>query len=763
MAVTRRSPTLQIYADPDQPFDYNSDHGNVEQKLLSALQPLSDASINRNIVLEPPSAEPPRPTPMKSSSPPSSSPLRPGAEAYLSNSIGIPPPHGSLFATDSPRKNVTFSTMRPPPVGNPPSALFHTFSSQKAGDKENLLSSMPLSDGIDHGPSSIYGQKLPMKRTLLDAAPLKERSVNVKRQKTEETAESMLLPAPEDMPALEDDGSKPQYSYASLIGMAILRAPNRRLTLAQIYKWISDTFSYYRSSDAGWQNSIRHNLSLNKAFIKQERPKDDPGKGNYWAIEPGMEKQFLKDKNTVRRGMNTEGQSFLQVVPGDISGMVRPSTAPVMGAFPMNPFPVKRPETKQIDSSKFPDDTELSSDATIPASDPALQEDLDDEARMPPPARLLRSSPPPADIRSSPPAPIPHSAQRHNTPPVAARVPVGSRSGGSRKRKLPANDSGYYSSIESSATRGKNHLLASEADVERPSRSKRGRAEEEIARIRSSSYDSPSKPTPNFKQSSFGLTSSSPLRHQPATKKGGPLTPAVVFKRPAKPPPSLSPNTNLRNHRRRIQQMIGSPAHGLSPLSGGNTWSPAFHIPEDPFEDSLRNTEYDDFENALDMYPKEYSELLLERGSPERRSVKRPRIERANTSASVLGDITNSAKSNSARLLSDFNLSPFKLDPPILRSPLRFDSPEKRKEPTSYPRLFDEEPQQEELFGVELGSDGSEEGLDILQGFQKIGAGGPAAAAAVPRNPYGSLKPGPEPAKATKARPGLERRLTSYF
>ncbi|KAL9077621.1 MAG: hypothetical protein Q9157_003265 [Trypethelium eluteriae] len=760
MAVTRRSPALQIYADPEQPFDYNNESVDVEEKLLSALQPLNDASINRSVVLEPPSSQPPHPTPMKSSSPPSSSPLRPGAEAYI-ESIDIPPPRGPFFTTDSPQKSAIYSTMRPPPVGKPPLALFHTFSSQGASDKENLISSMPLSDSTDYNAEPIYKQKLTGKRALMEAAPLKERSGNVKRQKTEDAAESVPLPAPNEMPPLEDDGTKPQFSYAHLIGMAILRAPNRRLTLAQIYKWISDTFSFYQSADAGWQNSIRHNLSLNKAFIKQERPKDDPGKGNYWAIKPGFEKQFLKDKNVVRRGPNTEGQSFLQVVAGDVGVMPRSSTAPVMGAFPMNPFPVKRLETKQIDASKFPDDTELSSDATIPASDPALQEDLDD-ARMPPPPRHIRSSPPAADIRSSPPAPITRSSQRDNTPPVVARISGGSRSGGGRKRKLPVNDSGYYSSIESSATRGKSHAFPSESDVDRPSRSKRGRAEEEIARMRSSSYDSPSKPTPNLKQPSFALTLSSPLRPQPASKKGGPLTPAVVFKRPAKPPPSLSPNTNLRNHRRRIQQMIDSPAQGLSPLSGGHTWSPSFHIPEDTLEGTFLNTDYDDFENSFDLYPKEYSELLLERGSPERRSAKRPRLERANTSAGVLGDITNSTKSNSVRFQADLNLSPFKLDPPVLRSPLRFDSPEKRKEPTSYPQFFDDEPQQEELFGLELGSDGSEEGLDILQGFQKIGAGTSTTAAAT-RNPYGSLKPSHEQVKPSKNRPGLDRRITSMF
>ncbi|KAF4092331.1 hypothetical protein AMELA_G00019610 [Ameiurus melas] len=86
---------------------------------------------------------------------------------------------------------------------------------------------------------------------------------------------------------------KPPYSYATLICMAMQASKKSKITLSCIYKWITDNFCYFRHADPTWQNSIRHNLSLNKCFIKVPRQKDEPGKGGFWKIDPEYAERLL--------------------------------------------------------------------------------------------------------------------------------------------------------------------------------------------------------------------------------------------------------------------------------------------------------------------------------------------------------------------------------------------------------------------------------------------------------------------------------------
>ncbi|KAI9741898.1 MAG: hypothetical protein M1834_000287 [Cirrosporium novae-zelandiae] len=687
MASTRRYPSVQIFQDPIPSSDANSFNNDSVCELPRPpkhLRPLGEASSRRNVVLGPPQNGPREHSPRKCTDHSSSPPNLTSPHGF--ENVKFSPPNQPNFVSDSPIKKRGSLTahFQPSFAPMPQKALFTTFHSmppRPTQDKENVHpSSSSFSDTIAPFPNSNPNpkHKSGLKRGITDSSLFEDRPG--KKVKAEDPS-NLTVPEPEEMPPVEDEGGKPPYSYATLIGMAILRAPNRRLTLAQIYKWISDTFKYYRNSEAGWQNSIRHNLSLNKAFIKQERPKDDPGKGNYWAIEPGLEGQFLKDK-PVRRLATATFMASMSEVRKDQEWLS--SEANVTGLPP----PSRR---SSLASKQRPTVEEPSSDATIPMSDPALQEeDSEDESNMPPPSRTLHSSPPPG-LGSSPPI-IRAKHTRAESSPQVLQFHSSSRRRTKKHVLNGMDDSGYFSSIESSAIKRQSntYLMQSETDMDLP-RMKRGRAEEEIARIRSSSHDTSPSTSRFLRQPTLRLDPSSPLRSYDSSFLMPPVTPAGSLKPLSKPPPSVSPNTNLENHRKRIRELVGSPVKGFVMPNNEVIYSPAFNIADDSYDDSI--------------FVELSRDLHSPTRSPEKKSIRRPILDRAISTGSILADVTGTKNSKAVLSMSK---------PLFPRSPEHNASPSKISEFLNLP--------QDDVFGIDFEVDDDEpEGVDLLKGFQKIG------------------------------------------
>ncbi|KAG8956861.1 hypothetical protein FRC04_000339 [Tulasnella sp. 424] len=129
----------------------------------------------------------------------------------------------------------------------------------------------------------------------------------------------------------EGPEGRPPYPYSTLIRYAIEGSERGKLTLSELYTHIEARFPWFSKNGAGWKNSIRHNLSLNKSFVKIPRPLTEPGKGSYWCInynaadgenagdgagtEPAKRKRKKKEEGPARVHQVADGASTDSAIP----------------------------------------------------------------------------------------------------------------------------------------------------------------------------------------------------------------------------------------------------------------------------------------------------------------------------------------------------------------------------------------------------------------------------------------------------------------
>ncbi|KAJ3102963.1 Forkhead box protein L2 [Phlyctochytrium planicorne] len=77
-------------------------------------------------------------------------------------------------------------------------------------------------------------------------------------------------------------------TYASIIADIILATPEKKALLTTIIVAMNEKFpEEFPMNETGWQNSVRHNLSIHSCF-KKEKPNRSDIKSSWWTVDPSF-------------------------------------------------------------------------------------------------------------------------------------------------------------------------------------------------------------------------------------------------------------------------------------------------------------------------------------------------------------------------------------------------------------------------------------------------------------------------------------------
>ncbi|KAF8477468.1 hypothetical protein BDZ91DRAFT_757960 [Kalaharituber pfeilii] len=180
---------------------------------------------------------------------------------------------------------------------------------------------------------------------------------------------------PADEINLEDD----EIPYAQLIYKALMSVPSRTMILGEIYEYFRKNiprFSKIRTK--GWQNSIRHNLSMNGAFRKVERPPAPDGtkkRGYFWVLAPEAEHEGVKSTTRFRKNtMNNRKKAIEYNIRNSTAQTTSCSSSPSLkkrsrGKTRPKFVWQKTRETRQLPAEHATSSRNSTPESTVPTSD----------------------------------------------------------------------------------------------------------------------------------------------------------------------------------------------------------------------------------------------------------------------------------------------------------------------------------------------------------------------------------------------------------
>lgn len=191
------------------------------------------------------------------------------------------------FSTDYSSNTISTSTQKIPPTSDSDSLIANSKSTKPKRQKQKKTKFIMTTDG---GKTSFDQSSDTSLNTSTSLLYPEGKAIFSKSQSQGVPPQSVN----QDLSADSAKDTKPPFSYSTMISQAILSTEDHMMFLADIYEWISSNYAYYRFKKPGWHNSIRHSLSLSKAFERVPRNQNEPGKGMKWRIVQSYKEEFCQ-------------------------------------------------------------------------------------------------------------------------------------------------------------------------------------------------------------------------------------------------------------------------------------------------------------------------------------------------------------------------------------------------------------------------------------------------------------------------------------